>query len=157
MTTLDTINKEQPGGWLNLHVMGLDEIIYCPAHLTNDNAHLVEIVGSNDLLDVLPVGESITVTETPQNTTSGVIYNIQASVEYGQQSKALDSFLEKYLGKKVVVIGVKPSGLQKMYGSKRFPLEFSYQYSNGKKFEDGSYTRVDISAKTAQKPVVLCD
>ncbi|NKI28249.1 hypothetical protein HCG49_16975 [Arenibacter sp. 6A1] len=157
MTTLDTINKEQPGGWLHLHIVTLEELAKCPAHITNENAHLVNIAPSQDVLDVLPVGESISINETPSETTSGTMYNIKAAVEFGVQSKALDSFLDKYNRQKVVIIGIKPSGLQKMYGSKKFPLTFSYQYSNGKNFEDGSYTRIEIAGKIPQKPVIMSD
>ena len=155
MSDLNIALEEQTGGWFNVAIATLDELIECPALLTNENASSVVLDRAVPGLDIFPVGENIKITEPTQKTKSGTLYNIKGEFEIAYQSKELDSYLKNYLQKKVILIGIKHSGQQKLYGSKKFPLAFSYQFINGKKYEDGTKVRVSISGKIPQKPVFI--
>ena len=154
MTDINITFEEQTGGWFNVTIVTLEEI-ECPDILTNDNASSVVISSAESELDILPVGEGIKITEIPRKTKSGFLYNIKGNFEIAYQSKALDTAFKNYLQKKVVLVGTKHSGQQKMYGSKKFPLDFSYQFVNGTKYEDGTKVRVTVSGKIPQKPVFI--
>jgi hypothetical protein len=149
--------EEQTGGWFNVAIATLDELVECPAFLTNNNASSVVFAPATSGLDILPVGENIKITEPTQKTKSGTVYNIKGEFEIAYQSKEIDTYLKNYLHKKVVLIGIKHSGQQKLYGSKKFPLAFSYQFINGKNYEDGSKVRVIVTGKIPQKPVFIND
>ena len=147
--------EEQTGGWFNVSIITLDEFEQCPDVVTNTNASSVVFSPSYSEVDILPVGENIKITASVQKTKSGSVYNIKGAFEIAYQSEQLDNYFKKYLHKKVVLIGIKHSGQQKMYGSKKFPLNFSYQFISGKKYEDGSKIRVSIQGKIPQKPVFI--
>jgi hypothetical protein len=149
--------KEQQGGWANIQIVSLDEFVYCPDVLTNENSASIVIISELDGLDVLPVAENLKITEPLSRTKSGIIYNIRGDFEISCQTKQLDDYFDKYVLKKVVMIGTKHYGQQKLYGSKKFPLIFSYTYLNGQKSEQGSRIRIRISGKIPQKPVFLTE
>lgn len=149
--------KEQTGGWFNVIIVTLDELIECPAILTNDNARRVVLAPAASGLDILPVGENIKITEVPRKTKSGFLYSIKGDFEVAYQSKELDTYFKSYLNKKVALVGIKHTGQQKLYGSKKFPLDFSYQFINGTKYEDGIKVRITVSGKIPQKPVFIYD
>lgn len=155
MAIIHTIKTEQPGGWFSIQIISLEELVYCPPILTNINSNSIVIVNASEILDVLPVGETIKIDEPVKITKSGAIYTIKGEFEFAKQSSSLDTFLNKYQGKKVVMIGTKHDGQRKLYGSKRFPLEFIYEQTNGKKYEDGNQTIVSVEGKTPQKPVFM--
>lgn len=155
MSDINIALEEQTGGWFNVAIATLDEILECPDFLTNDNATSVVFAPAASGLDILPVGENIKITEPIQKTKSGTLYNIKGEFELAYQSKEVDTYFKNYLHKKVVFIGIKHSGQQKLYGSKKFPLAFSYQFMNGKKYEDGSTVRVTVTGKIPQKPVFI--
>lgn len=157
MSNVNKVLEEQTGGWFNATIATIDELVVCPDVLTNANANTVVLELEPTELNILPVGENITITETPSRTTSGMLYTINGQVEFALQSTDVDTFLAKYLHKKVVLIGVKHFGQQKMYGSKKFPLNFTYQNINGKNLEDGTSVRITVSGKTPQKPVFIND
>ena len=157
MSVKNKVLEEQTGGWFNVTIIKTDEFIHCPEILTNANAKTVELLIEPEELDLLPVGENIQITETPNKTTSGMLYTINGQFEFALQSAEIDTFLEKYLHQDVVLIGVKHYGQQKMYGSKTSPLAFSYQNINGKNLEDGTSVRITVSGKTTQKPVFIND
>lgn len=157
MSDINIALEEQTGGWFNVAIATLDELVECPDILTNANASSVVFTPTADGLDILPVGENIKITEPIQKTKAGSVYNIKGEFEIAYQSKAVDTYLNNHLQKKVVMIGIKHSGQQKLYGSKKFPLEFSYQNINGKNYEDGSRVRITIEGKIPQKPVFIND
>lgn len=149
--------QEQTGGWFNVSIATLEELVFCPDILTNDNASSIVINPGPTTVNIYPVGESIIISETPQKTSSGLIYNINSQFDIPIQSKDLDTYFNDCIQKKVVLIGIKHDGQQKLYGSKRFPLTFSYKFINGKKYEDSGSIRVTVSGKVPQKPVFIAD
>lgn len=155
MAIIHTSNTEQPGGWFSIQVITLPELAVCPPILTNSNTNLIEIIGADEVIDVLPVGETIRIAEPARNNKSGTLYDINAEFEFAKQSAALDNFLEKHYLKKVVVIGTKHDGQQKIYGSKISPLTFYYHHVNGNRLEDGSKISVSVRGLTTQKPVFI--
>lgn len=156
MINNDTLS-EQPGGWFNVGIAHLDEISNCPDYLTHDNAANVVVTLSPEAVDFKAIGESIKIDERPIKTSSGTIYTIKGEFEVAFQSKEIDTYFNKCLHKKVVLFGVKHYGAQKMYGSKKYPLEFTYEFINGTKYEDGATVRVTVSGKIPQKPVYIND
>ena len=157
MTEINTTLEEQIGGWFNVSVATLDELVVCPDILTNANARSIVITPKNDGLEILPVGENIQISEPVSKTKAGLVYTIKGEFDISYQSQAIDTYLNNLLLKKVVLIGIKHSGQQKLYGSKKFPLLFSYQHINGKKAEDGNKTRITVQGKIPQKPVFIND
>ena len=157
MNTIKTENLEQTGGFFNAQIVSIDELTSCPSILTNNNAKDIVITPSATYLDILPVAENIKITEKSTKTKSGTLYTINGEFEIPVQSSELDAYFNDYLYKKVVLIGIKHYGQQKIYGSKKFPLKFSYQFINGKKLEDGSKIMIKISGKIPQKPVFIND
>ncbi|MFV9552071.1 hypothetical protein [Algibacter sp. PT7-4] len=157
MSNTNTNLEEQTGGWFSVNIISVDDLEYCPSFLTNTNAFSIKISLTDDDLNILPVGEKINITAPPQKSTSGILYNIKADIEFKNQSKKIDTYLNKYLNQKVVLIGVKHFGQQVIYGSKQYPLDFYYQNINGKNYEDGSSIKVVISGKIPQKPVFIND
>lgn len=155
MATENTNILEQTGGWLNLQFATLAELKVCPNIITNQNAHLVQIEGTPDTIDVLPIPERFMVNTTPQKTKTGTIYTINISFDFPHQSASIDSYLNNYKNKKGVVIGTTTNHKVKMFGSKNHPLDFSYQEINGKKLEDAAITRITIKGTIAQKPVYI--
>ena len=155
MSELNTSLEEQTGGWFNISIATLDELTSCPDLLTNANANSVVFTPIPSGLDILPVGENIKIGETIQKTKAGPVYNIKGEIEIAYQSEEIDTYLNNLLQKKVIFIGIKHSGQQKLYGSKLFPLSFSYQFINGKKYEDGSKVKITIAGKIPQKPVFI--
>ena len=157
MNTIKTENLEQTGGFFNAQIVAIDEITSCPSILTNNNAKDIVIPPSTTSIDILPVAENIKISEKPTKTKSGTLYTINAEFSLPVQSSELDTYFQYYLYKKVVLIGIKHYGQQKIYGSKQSPLNFSCQFVNGKKLEDGSKILVKVSGKTPQKPVFIND
>lgn len=157
MSEINIAIEEQTGGWFNVVIAKLDELIKCPDILTNSNGSSVLFAPTSDSIDILPVGENIKITEPVQKTKSGLVYNIKGEFEIAYQSKAIDTYLNNHLHKKVVLIGIKHFGQQKLYGSKKFPLTFTYQNINGKNYEDGSRVRITVAGKIPQKPVFIND
>jgi hypothetical protein len=155
MVTENTNNLEQTGGWLNLQFATLDEVKYCPQILSNENANLVEIEGTPDTIDVLPIPERFSVNVTPRKSKIGTTYSITISLDFPHQSASIDNYLNAYKNKRGVVIGTTTNQKLKMFGSKNFPLDFSYQEINGKKLEDSAITRITISGNIPQKPVYI--
>ncbi|WP_340074517.1 hypothetical protein [Leptobacterium sp. I13] len=157
METVNTALKEQPGGWFNVQIATTDELTFCPDVLTNENAGSVVVTPASNGLDILPVAESIRINESIDKTKSGIIYTIKGEFEIPYQSKALDTYFNDCINKKVVLFAIKRYGQQKLYGSKKFPLEFSYDPVNGQKYEDGNSIRVTVTGKIPQKPVFIND
>lgn len=157
MTTINPSDIEQTGGWFNAQIIPIDEIVSSPEVLTNNNASSIIIQPSADGLDVVPISENITISESTRTNKDGTYYDIRLQIEFPIQLKEIDTYFNNYLHKGVALIGIKSSGQQKMYGSKRFPLEFSYEHINGKKLQDGALIRVTVSGKTPQKPVYIND
>jgi len=157
MSDLNVSVVEQTGGWFKVAIVPLYEVLVCPDILTNDNASSVVFAESDSELDILPVGENIKITEVSSKTKSGILYTIKGEFEIAYQSAAIDTFFHNLLQTKVLLIGVKHGGQKKIYGSKKFPLQFSYQFINGQKYEDGSKVKVFVSGKTPQKPVFIND
>lgn len=150
-------NLEQPGGWANVQIYTTDEITTSPEILTNSNVKDVVITPIDETLDILPVAENIAITEPLVVNNSGPYYNIKAEFEFNIQLEALDTVFNNSLPKKVVLIAVKHFGQQKMYGSKKCPLDFSYTQINGKSQEDGNSIKIKVSGKIPQKPVYITD
>ncbi len=157
MSDVTTSNLEQTGGFFNAQIVSIDELTNCPAILTNDNAKSIIITPGSNNLDILPVAENIKITEKSSKTKSGTLYTINGEFEIPVQSSAIDTYFNEHLYKKVVLIGIKHYGQQKIYGSKKFPLDFSYQFVNGQKLEDGSKIIVKVTGKIPQKPVFIND
>ena len=154
MSYLDVSKDEQSGGWFNVSVIPVEELSFCPEILTNNNANKI-IINDTEGMDILPVGESIKISEVYKKTKSGAMYSINGEFEFDYQSKEIDTYLNRYLSKKVILIGVKHFGSSKIYGSKRFPLDFSYQLINGQKYEEGTRIKIIVSGKSPQKPVFI--
>jgi hypothetical protein len=157
MNTIQTENLEQTGGFFNAQIVLIDELTYCPVILTNNNASSIVITPTTNNLDILPIAENIKITEKSIKTKSGTLYTINGEFEIPVQSSELDTYFNDHLYKKAVLIGIKHYGQQKMYGSKKFPLDFSYQFVNGKKAEEGNKIIVKVSGKIPQKPVFIND
>ena len=157
MSEISIARQEQTGGWFNVGIFLTEEITSTPTYLTNKNASLVTFEPAEEGLDILPVGENISITEPSRKTKSGTIFSIRAQFDIENQSKSLDEYLNQFRHKDVVFIGIKHSGQQKLYGSKKFPLEFDYEFINGKKYEDGSRIRITVAGKIPQKPVFITD
>lgn len=154
MTYINTALEEQTGGWYNVAIISISDI-NCPDLLTNANASNIVITPTANALDILPVGENIVIQESSQKTKSGIIYNIKGEFEIPYQSEQIDDYFNNHLQAKVVFIGIKHSGQKKIYGSKKFPLAFQYQFINGKKYEDGNRIKVSVYGKIPQKPVFM--
>ncbi|SOS48431.1 hypothetical protein [Tenacibaculum dicentrarchi] len=146
---------EQVGGWYNVQIVPISELIYCPHILTNENAAETVIAETTTGIDIMPVTEHIKITETPKKNKSGTIHTIKAEFELRVQLTEIDNYFNRFRNNKVIFIGTKHYGQEKLYGSKLFPLDFSYQFINGQKQEDGSLTRIRITGKTPQKPVFI--
>ena len=156
MEDLDVSKDEQSGGWFNVSIISIEELFFCPDFLTNSNAETIVVDDDEaDSVDILPVGESIKIRETSKKTKAGYVYTIKGEFEFDYQSKEIDDYLNRFVTKKVILIGIKHFGSRKIYGSKRFPLNFSYQLIDGKKYEDGTRIRVVLSGKIPQKPVFI--
>lgn len=147
--------REETGGWFNVSIAHLDEISNCPEYVTHDNAAQVVVTPSENRVDFLHVGESIKITEKTLKTSSGTLHTINGEFEVAFQSKEIDTYFYECLYKKVILFGLKHDGQQKMYGSKKFPLNFNFEFINGTKYEDGATVRVTISGKIPQKPVFV--
>ena len=157
MELVNLTEHEQTGSWQALQIVPLEEIINCPDILTNGNASQVNIVADPNTLDILPVPELFSISVTKKRTSSGFQHSIKIQIDFRYQSTSVDDFLETLQHKKVVVIGVKLYGAEKMFGSKLHPLTFNYSFIDGKRVEDGAKTRVSIIGKTPQKPVFIKD
>ena len=155
MATENTNNLETTGGWLNIQFATLSELKVCPQIVTNENASLVQIQGTSDTLDVLPIPERFSVNVTPSKSKIGTTYNISISFDFPHQSASIDNYLNAYKNKRGVVIGTTTNYKLKMFGSKNYPLDFSYQEINGKKLEDAAITRITIKGNIPQKPVYI--
>lgn len=155
MNTTIIDNLEQVGGWYNVQIIPVNEVIYCPHILTNTNSNELIISDTDTGLDIMPVTENIKISETPKKTKSGTIYTVIAEFELRVQLVEIDIYFNKFITNKVLLIGTKHYGQEKIYGSKLFPLDFSYHFVNGKKLEDGSLIRIKVSSKTPQKPVFI--
>jgi len=157
MSDINTSLCEQQGGWFCFQVLEVADLSNCPDFLTNENATSIEIEIPEDHIDLFPVRESIKIKETSKKTKAGVVYTIRGEFDIALQTKEIDSYLNKRLQKKVVLIGIKHFGQQKIYGSKKCPLAFEYQFVNGQKYEDGSVIKVLVSGEIPQKPVFIND
>jgi hypothetical protein len=157
MSTTNIALLEQTGSWQSIQIATLDEIKIMPDIITNENASQIEIVGAYETIDILPLPESVNITHSKTQSKKGVEHAIKIQFDFPAQSAALDNFLYLYEGKKVIAIGIKPSGTEKLFGSKLSPLLFDYDLIDGKSIDDGSVTRVIISGKTTQKPVFIKD
>lgn len=155
MNTTIIDNLEQVGGWYNVQIIPVNEIIYCPHILTNANSNELVISDTDTGLDVMPVTENIKISETSKRTKSGTIHTVVAVFELRVQLVEIDTYFNNFINNKVLLIGTKHYSQEKLYGSKLFPLDFSYQFVNGKKLEDGSLIRIKITGKIAQKPVFI--
>lgn len=155
MTDINLTLEDNIGGWFNISVISLEEITECPEFLTNSNGNEFQYSPVASSLDILPVGENIKIVETIKKTKSGEMHNIKGEFEMVHESKIIDTYLKNYLYKKVVLIGVKKSGLKKLYGSKKFPLVFSYQYLHAKKNEESTKIKVTIMGQIPQNPIFL--
>ena len=157
MADINTSLNEQPGGWFRFNIYEIDHVTSCPDLLTNANASSIVINPPTDHIDILPVRESIKIRETSKKTKAGVVYNIKGEFTCQIQTKELDTYLNKRIHKKVIFVGIKHFGQQKIYGSKKCPLALEYQLVNGIKYEDGSAIKVLVSGKIPQKPVFIND
>jgi len=155
MADIITSLDEQPGGWFNFQIYEIDDVTSCPDLLTNVNASSVVIDPPTDHIDILPVRETIKIQETSKKTKAGVVYTIKGEFTCQIQTEELDTYLNKRIHKKVILVGVKHFGQQKIYGSKKCPLALEYQLVNGTKYEDGSAIKVLVSGKIPQKPVFI--
>ena len=150
LNTTETI-----GAWKSIQVASLEEIHYCPNYLTNNNAHKLQLFGSTETLDFLPIVEKISISDLPQRTKSGFLYRIKMTAEFNCASSLIDNYFKKYLNKKVMFIAQDNNGIEKAFGSKNHLLFFNYQESRGKNQEQGVKTTITIEGRIAQKPVYI--
>lgn len=155
MSDVNVSSNEDLGGWFNVSVFSVDEILNTPEILTNKNAIDVEFDLNGEELNFLPLGENINIRESSRRRNNGFLYTIEAEFEINVQSAEVDDYFNKYLKKKVVLIGYQWSGISRMYGSKKFPLQFNYRNINGRRTEDGHRIQVTVSGEIPQKPVYL--
>lgn len=155
MSDVNVSNNEDLGGWFNVSVFSVDEIVSCPDILTNKNAIDIELNLSGEELNFLPIGENIIIRETPRRVSNGFIYGIEGSFEVNIQSPEVDDYFNKYINKKVILIAQQWSGVKRLYGSKKFPLMFTYRNINGRRTEDGQRIQITVSGDIPQKPVYL--
>lgn len=155
MTTVNVSESEQHGGFYVIQIFKLSELVSCPEYLTNQNTGLVSFDPEESSVDILPVAESLSISENPDVNGSGILYNISGSMELPYQTSEVDDFLKEYLFKDVVMVGIKHYGQRIMYGSKRHPLRLTYNLVHGKAQEEGTATVIKISGKIPQKPVFL--
>lgn len=155
MAIKNITSSEKLGGWKSVQIATLDEIRNCPNILTNNNAHNLEVFGSENTIDILPIPGSIVINAKPTRTKSGVYYSINIQVDFPVQETTIDDYFSDILQKKFIAIGTTLSGSERIFGSKNHPLQFMYEYTNGKKIDDSEITRVKIFGKTIQKPVFI--
>lgn len=148
-------HQESIGSLKSIQIASVDEIKYCPNILTNSNSHKLEIVGTSDTLDFLPLVEKISVSNRSQRTKSGILYRIKITAEFNTASSLIDSHFKKYHHKKVVVVAQDQNNQERVYGSEKHPLFFNYQESIGKQQEQGQKTTLTIEGKISQKPVYI--
>lgn len=146
---------ENFGAWKSIQVASEDEIKFCPEILTNSNSYKLEIFGAAETIDLLPLVENISVSESKQRTKSGILHRIKITVEFNCATEVLDSYFKKYLHKKVIAVCQDNNASEKVYGSKNHLLFFNYQESRGKKAEQGVKTTLTIDGKIPQKPVYI--
>lgn len=155
MPELSISSEEQIGGFKLVRLITLDEIVFCPGVLTNQNASTFLSSPTLETIDALFVGERINIRSTQRRNKSGLLHSISAEFELEKQSSDLDDYLNKHANKPLVMIGEKQYGQQILYGSENAPLKLLYKNAHGKKPEDGSIVRVKISGKISQKPVFI--
>ena len=155
MAIINVTQRENGGGWNNIQLATVSEITSTPTILTNTNVSAIEITGTSDSVDVVLSPETIVINVTPKKTTSGFLYKINISCSFDAQNETIDSYFKKFLHQKLIVIGLNNNNQRKIFGSKLHPLSFSYQEIHGKKLEDTTLTRINISATIPQKPVYI--
>lgn len=155
MAIINVTQRENAGGWNNIQLATVDEIEVCPSILTNSNAKNVTIIGSSDTIDVVNSPETIVINSTPKKTASGFVYKIAISCSFDSQNETVDSYFNKFLHQKLIVIGTNNNQQKKIFGSKLHPLAFSYQEIHGKNLEDATTTKISITATIPQKPVYI--
>lgn len=155
MSDANVTSHEDLGGWFSVELYTTDEVELCPGFLTNRNAHRVVFSTPTSVLDILPMGENITISEPRSKTKNGIVYKISADFDITVQTESIDDYMNKYMNKDFLLVATNHSGMRKIYGSKLFPLEFSYQPINGKRQEDGHGIRVSVFGDIPQKPVYI--
>jgi hypothetical protein len=155
MIEVNLNNKEQHGGFYAIEILTLDEIVSAPKILTNENVKDMVLNPSVSSVDILPVAESLSISETVSSNRSGTLYNITGSFDIPYQSSEIDDFFHELRHQEIIMIGIKHYKQRKVYGSTLHPLRLTHEMINGKKLEEGSLIRVKISGKIAQKPVFL--
>lgn len=155
MPELSITASEQIGGFKLIRLITLDEIVFCPGVLTNQNAANFLSSPTLETIDALFIGESINIKSNQRKNKSGILHSISAQFDLLKQSSDLDDYLNNHANKPLVMIGEKQYGQQILYGSKNAPLKLLYENIHGKKPEDGSIVRVKISGKIPQKPVFI--
>jgi hypothetical protein len=155
MEDVNVSKIENVGGWFNIEIATVGEVVSSPIILTNTNSNQVNFESNGDDLDILPIGDTIVVNESKVDGSNGVEYRIDIRFEINKQSALLDDYFEKFLYKDVVVIGIKRNGDKKMYGSKKYPLMFNYDNANGNRFEDSNQIGIRITGTLPQKPVYV--
>lgn len=147
--------SETIGGWQSLQIANLDEVTFCPAILTNKNAHKISITGRSDTMDFLPSIETGAVSVRTVRTSSGYAYRIKITIEINYASPEIDDYFNFYQNKKVVVLGIDNMNRFKFYGSKTSPLFFNFSVNVAKNQEQSSKTIINIEGETTQKPVYI--
>jgi hypothetical protein len=148
--------KEQLGGFKSLEIILLKDVINCPHILTNENAVLFTYKQFfEEDISILPVGETIYMNNTPKKTANGILHKLTAGFEVNYLDIDVDTVLEEYHLKKVIVKGNTFNNTSVIYGSVLSPLTFYYDVTHSKKIENPSKFAINCKANISQKPVIV--
>lgn len=155
MSDFNTSEVENFGGWSGIEIYATDQVQNCPDYLTNSNSNLVVFEATNDIVDFYPVGDEISIRENQRKNKIGNSYAINVDVQINNQSAEIEDYLNTYMNKKVLVVGIKMDGKRRLFGSVKFPLEFNYILQNSNEPENPHITSIVINGDIPQRPVYL--
>lgn len=148
-----TNTQEKSGGWDNINIILVDDVLSCPNILTNKNSNEFTYSISSSTVEIMPLSDKMSLKEQKTQNASGTLYSISCELIIPDQSPELDDFFNAYQNKDVILIGTKTDRTEKIYGSVLCPLKFTYKFEDGDKSEDGGSIRVQVNGNIPQKPV----
>ncbi|WP_064967989.1 hypothetical protein [Tenacibaculum ovolyticum] len=156
MSVFTLLNKEIFGGFYSIEIIPISSILNCPLILTNSNSSdFTYIKNTANIVEILPVFETIHIKSKPKKTPAGFEYLINAGYDVTYPNKAIDNVFNELMNEKAIVKVNQHNGDAIIFGSKTSPLEITYSFQGSKKVETTHKFKVKISGKTLQKPVFL--
>ncbi len=156
MKIIKQIKNEEIGGFHNLEIIAIEDILFCPIILTNLNASNLDYKKYNDSdVEIMPVGETITINANPKRTVNGIEYSVKGQFEVKYLETDVDDVFSEAVSKRIIVKANRYNGTSIIYGSQSHPLYINYKIKNSKKFETKSKFEITITGKIPQKPVFI--